>query len=75
MCLAVPIKVVKIKNGWATVEHNSHQHKVSLTLLKDVKIGDYLLVHEDLAINKLPKNEAKQIIEMVEEHLHHHHEG
>lgn len=65
MCLAVPSKVIKIKDDWATVQSNNHQHRVSLSLLKNVKIGDYLLIHDELAINKLPKTEAKKILEMV----------
>ncbi len=68
MCLATPSKVIKIENDWAVVESNDHQHRVSLALLKDVKIGDYLLVHDQLAINKVPKSEAKKILEMIREH-------
>ncbi|MBU1176920.1 HypC/HybG/HupF family hydrogenase formation chaperone, partial [Patescibacteria group bacterium] len=44
-----------------------HQHKANLSLLKNVKIGDYLLVHDNLAINKVPKNEAKKILKMINE--------
>lgn len=70
MCLATPSKVIKIKNGWAIVRSGDHNHKVKLDLLADVKIGDYLLVHDDLAINKLPKQEAKKIIQMIDNHTH-----
>ena len=65
MCLAVPSKVIKIKGPWATVQSNNHQHRANLSLLKNVKIGDYLLVHDQLAINKLPRPEAKRILEMI----------
>lgn len=65
MCLATPSKVVKIKDGWATVQSGDHQHRVNLSLLKNVKVGDYLLIHDELAINKVPKTEAKRILEMI----------
>jgi len=65
MCLATPSKVIKIEKDWATVQSDDHQHKANLSLLKNVKIGDYLLVHDNLAINKVPKNEAKKIIKIV----------
>ncbi len=70
MCLATPSKVIKIKGQWATVQSGNHQHRVNLSLLKDVKIGDYLLIHDELAINKVPKAEAKRMLEMTKNHSH-----
>lgn len=68
MCLAIPSKVVKIKGQWANVESGEHEHRVNLALVKNVKLGDYLLIHDQLAINKLPKKEAEKIIKMVQNH-------
>jgi len=65
MCLATPSKVIEIKNNKATVQSGDHYHEADLSLLKDVKIGDYLLVHDQMAINKVPKTEAKKILEMI----------
>ncbi|MBU1137205.1 HypC/HybG/HupF family hydrogenase formation chaperone [Patescibacteria group bacterium] len=70
MCLATPSKVIKIEDDWATVESRDHTHRVSLSLLKNVKLGDYLLVHDELAINKIPPIEAKKILEMIKNHSH-----
>lgn len=71
MCLATPTKVIKIEDDWAIVQSGDHQHRVNLSLLKDVKINDYLLIHDQLAINKVPKNEAKQILKLIEDHYKH----
>lgn len=65
MCLATPSKVIKIKGQWAIVQSGDHQHRVNLSLLKNVKLDDYLLIHDELAINKLPKAEAKRILKMI----------
>lgn len=65
MCLATPSKVIKIKGQWATVQSGNHEHRVNLSLLKNVKLGDYLLIHDELAINKVPKTEAKRILKMI----------
>lgn len=65
MCLAIPSKVIKIKDGWATVESGDHTHKANLSLLKDAKVGDYILVHADLALNKIEKKEAKAILAII----------
>ncbi|MBL7053424.1 MAG: HypC/HybG/HupF family hydrogenase formation chaperone [Candidatus Portnoybacteria bacterium] len=68
MCLAIPSKVIKIEKDWATVQSGDHQHQASLNLLKNVKIGDYLLVHDELAINKVPETEAKKILKIIQNH-------
>jgi len=67
MCLATPSKVIEIKKGSATVQSGDHFHKADLSLLKNVEIGDYLLVHDQMAINKVPKTEAKKILKMISE--------
>lgn len=65
MCLATPSKVVKIKGQWAVVQSGDHQHRVNLSLLKNIKLGDYLLIHDELAINKIPEKEAQQILKLI----------
>jgi hydrogenase assembly chaperone HypC/HupF len=68
MCLAVPCKVLEIEDEYAVVESGGHTHRVETALLrnKSLETGDYLLVHDGLAIGKLATDDAKQIIEMIE---------
>ena len=66
MCLATPQKIIKINGAWATVGSSSHRHRVNLSLVKGIKVGDFVLVHDGLVLNKLPKSEAKKIIGFVE---------
>ena len=65
MCLATPCKVIKIEKDWVTVKSPDHLHRVNICLLKNVKIGDYLLVHGEMALNKLSKSEAEKILKLV----------
>ena len=65
MCLAIPNKVIKIEENQATVQSGHHQHQVNLDLVKNVRIGDYLLIHNEMALNKMPKTEAKKILKMI----------
>jgi len=65
MCLATPSKVIKIQKNQATVQSGDHRHQVNLDLIKDVKLGDYLLIHNNMALNKMPKTEAKKILKMI----------
>ena len=67
MCLAIPAKVIKKEGQWVTVQSSGHTHRANLSLLKNIRIGDFLLVHGDLAINKVAKREAKKILKLVSE--------
>ena len=69
MCLAIPVKVKKIAGQKAELKDGK---KVDISLVQDLKPGDYLLVHENLAINKISKKEADQILELAGK-CHHHH--
>ncbi len=72
MCLATPSKVIKIEKNQAIVQSGDHEHRINLDLIKDVKIGDYLLIHNEMALNKMPKSEAKKILKIINKHPHSH---
>jgi hydrogenase expression/formation protein HypC len=65
MCLATPLKIKEIKGEKAVVESGDHDHTIDLSLIKDPKIGDYVLVHGEMAINKVDEKDAKKILEIV----------
>lgn len=67
MCLATPCKITDIKGKKAVVESKDHTHTVDLSLIKNPEVGDYILVHADMAINKLPQKEAEKILEIINE--------
>lgn len=58
MCLAIPCKVITIKDDTAGIENSGVQRKASLLLLSDVKIGDYVIVHAGYAIHKIDEADA-----------------
>jgi len=63
MCLAVPSKVIRIKNSTATIDVLGAQRDISLLLLEgDVKVGDYVLVHAGFAIQRIEQNYAEETI-------------
>jgi hydrogenase expression/formation protein HypC len=67
MCLAIPGKVIKINKTKAIVDFGNHRHEVDISLANKVSVGDYLICHGDLAINKLGKKEAKKILKLSKE--------
>jgi hydrogenase assembly chaperone HypC/HupF len=72
MCLATPVKIIKLKGTSATVDALGKKLEVDTSLLKKVTVGDYLLAKGDLAIQKLSSKEAEEILELVKECEHQH---
>ena len=68
MCLAVPGKVIEIKDSVGIVDFNGVKREVRLDLV-DVKIGDYVIVHTGFAIEKMDENDALESLEIWKELL------
>lgn len=67
MCLAIPAKITEIKNSMGTIDMEGTQREVSLLLLEDAKIGDYVIVHAGFAIHKIDEAEAKESLKVLRE--------
>lgn len=69
MCLAIPAKVISIKDDKAEVDFGeSVLREVNVTLV-NVKVGDYVLVHAGYAIQVLEEKEAQETIRLLNEIL------
>lgn len=69
MCLALPAQITAIHpaGGMATASVDNVTVEVSLALVDDVKIGDYVLVHVGYALNKLDEDEALKTLALFAE--------
>ncbi|MFZ3018667.1 MAG: HypC/HybG/HupF family hydrogenase formation chaperone [Gallionella sp.] len=68
MCLAIPARVVAIFGGEnAVVDIGGVRKEVSLMLLDDVSLGDYVIVHVGFALNKLDPEEAEKTLALFSE--------
>ena len=68
MCLAVPAEVVEMLDGeMATVDAGGARAKVSVQLVDDVSVGDFVLVHAGFAIEKVDQEEAERTMELIRE--------
>jgi len=65
MCLATPVKLKRIEKNFGFVDNGSTEVKVSLSLISKPRVGDWILVHGGLAINKLDEKQAKEILKLV----------
>jgi len=67
MCLSVPGKIVKVDGVNAIVDFGGSRREISIMLVPDVKVGDYVLVHAGFAIQILEEEEAKKTIDVFKE--------
>lgn len=65
MCLAVPAKVVEMTGDTATVDMEGVRRSVSMMLLPEAKVGEYVIVHAGFAIGRLDEKEAQETLSMI----------
>jgi len=69
MCLAVPSRIVEIKDTVATVDVDGVTREASLMLLDNAGIGDYVIVHAGFAIERIDEAVAEQTLKDMREML------
>ena len=67
MCLAIPSKIMSIKDSIAEVNVAGTVIKASLLLLPEAGVGDYVLIHAGFAIQLLDEAEAIETLKLWEE--------
>lgn len=71
MCLAVSGKITSIENQNAEVDVQGNKVNVSIILVPEVVVDDYVLVHAGFAITKITQAdhiEQERILKEVEEY-------
>ena len=67
MCLAIPMKVKKIKGDFAEVESGRLTRTINIQMLPLIKAGDYVIVHAGFAIQRLDPLKAKETLRLIDE--------
>jgi len=69
MCLALPAQIVAIDSitGMATASVDNVKVEVSLALVDEVALGDYVLVHVGYALQKIDEDEALKTLALFAE--------
>jgi hydrogenase expression/formation protein HypC len=70
MCLALPGKIISIKDDSADVDFGGVIKKANITMV-DAAIGDWVVVHAGFAIETMDEDEARKTIELWNEVLAH----
>lgn len=68
MCLAIPAQIVELRdNDNAVVDLAGVRKEISLSLVDNVAVGDYVIVHVGYALNKLDPQEAARTLALFAE--------
>ena len=69
MCLAVPAKIISIddRTNTAIAALGEVKKEISLDLVDDVRVNDYVLLHVGYALHKICEEEAEYTLKLFEE--------
>jgi len=68
MCLAIPARIEELTTpGYAIVNLGGVRKEISLALVDDAVVGEYVIVHVGYALHKLDQDEAERTLELFAE--------
>jgi hydrogenase expression/formation protein HypC len=67
MCVAIPGKVLEIYEDNSLVEFGSLRKKINTSLIENLIVGEYVLVHVGCAIEKIDEKEAMETLSIFKE--------
>lgn len=72
MCLAMPALVTEIVDQTtAKVNVGGVEKEISIALIDEVKVGEYVIIHVGFALTKLNELEAKKTLNLFAEIMRH----
>lgn len=69
MCLAIPMKIVEIAGPVAQVEASGVRRSARVDLIDAPQVGDYVIIHAGVAIERLDLAEAQETLRLIQEML------
>lgn len=68
MCLAVPALVTELlPDNMAKISLDGVSMPISTALVKNVAVGDYVIVHVGYALSKVDPDEARRTLDLLDE--------
>ena len=68
MCLAIPAEVTELLgDDMARVKIDGVGKIVSVALIEDLKVGDYVIIHVGYALTKIDPDEAQRTLALLAE--------
>lgn len=69
MCLAIPMRLIERGELEGVVEIDGVRRQVSLMLLPDAEVGEFVLVHTGYAIQRIDEDEARETLALLREYM------
>lgn len=68
MCLAIPAEVTKLlPDEMAVVSIDGVSKEISVALIEDLVVGDYVIIHVGYALTKIDPEEARRTLDLLRE--------
>jgi hydrogenase expression/formation protein HypC len=68
MCLAIPVRVVELRDeATAIVDLDGIRKEISLELVDGVQVGDFVILHVGYALSRLDRAEAARTLALFAE--------
>ena len=68
MCLALPARIIELReNEVGVVDLGGVRKEISLALVEEAQVGDYVIVHVGYALSKLDTDEAEATLRLFAE--------
>lgn len=67
MCLAVPMKIESIDGKRGVASFSGGEYDIRLDLVDLPKVGEYVMVHAGLALDRLDAAEAEETLKLLRE--------
>lgn len=69
MCLGIPVKVISIEEqNQGKVDYLGTQVKANFSLLENIKVGDWVIIHAGFAISRLDEEDARETLDLLREY-------
>jgi hydrogenase expression/formation protein HypC len=67
MCQARPAEIIRVDGALAWIVDEARERPISLAALECVAVGDYVIQHAGLALERLDEADAREILALYEE--------
>lgn len=67
MCLAIPMQIKEISGVSAVVEQEGVTRNVRIDFISNPALGEYVLVHAGIAIERVDAEEAAETLRLIKE--------
>lgn len=65
MCLAMPAQITELLNEHRAIANlGGISREISVALLDEVRVGDYVIVHVGYALTRLDEEEARKTLDL-----------